>query len=88
MAEGWVCPRCELVLAPHVAQHRCEPPAAGVTAVPAGGTPGPWPGTMTVVISPAVADGYVVTYETSAGPYEGNVAETPRHLRSVTAPAS
>jgi alkanesulfonate monooxygenase SsuD/methylene tetrahydromethanopterin reductase-like flavin-dependent oxidoreductase (luciferase family) len=24
--EGWVCPRCQLVLAPHVNEHRCDPP--------------------------------------------------------------
>jgi hypothetical protein len=31
---GWICPRCDLILAPHVAQHRCDPPSAGVTASP------------------------------------------------------
>lgn len=35
MPEGWSCPKCELVLAPSVAVHRCAPPSAGVTtAVP------------------------------------------------------
>lgn len=29
---GWSCPRCRLVLAPSVAEHRCAPPAAGVPA--------------------------------------------------------
>jgi hypothetical protein len=29
--EGWSCPKCELVLAPSVASHRCTPPSAGVT---------------------------------------------------------
>ena len=32
---GWSCPRCEVVLAPSVSEHRCAPPSAGVTtAVP------------------------------------------------------
>lgn len=34
MASGWDCPRCGLVLAPHVNEHRCDPPAAGVTVAP------------------------------------------------------
>jgi len=31
MADGWRCPECGLILAPSVAQHRCDPPGAGVT---------------------------------------------------------
>lgn len=39
MAEGWVCPRCQLVLAPHVDEHRCKPPGPPnpVPAVTGGG---------------------------------------------------
>lgn len=49
MAVGWSCPRCDLVLAPSVTEHRCDPPAAGVT------TAAPWQpitGPGTVHISP------------------------------------
>ena len=33
MADGWRCPECGLILAPSVAQHRCDPPSAEVTTV-------------------------------------------------------
>jgi hypothetical protein len=38
-SEGWICPRCQLVLAPHVNEHRCDPPGP-VPAVGTGGTGG------------------------------------------------
>ena len=37
MTAGWSCPECGLVLAPHVTEHRCDPPSAGsggVTVTP------------------------------------------------------
>jgi hypothetical protein len=48
MAEGWICPRCQLVLAPHVNEHRCDPPATPVTGTGGGGG-GPWPGSVITV---------------------------------------
>ena len=69
MAVGWACPRCELVLAPHVAEHRCAPPSAGVTtAVP---QPPPYtpptsitvgaPDTWTVTVQGSVSDPALIT---------------------------
>ena len=34
MATGWSCPECGLVLAPHVNEHRCDPPSGGVAVRP------------------------------------------------------
>lgn len=31
-AAPWKCPDCLTWIAPHVAEHRCEPPSAGVAA--------------------------------------------------------
>lgn len=63
MAAGWECPRCSLVLAPHVAEHRCDSPTAVVLQVPS-----PWPSSICVT-SPntsiattghlSVASGYI-----------------------------
>jgi hypothetical protein len=41
----WQCPACSAWLAPHVSEHRCDPPDSGVTAAPftpsgTGGTSG------------------------------------------------
>jgi hypothetical protein len=57
MAEGWKCPDCGLILAPHVNEHRCDPPG-GVSVRPVVAPYGPgggggtftWPqqGTVTV----------------------------------------
>ena len=30
----WQCPSCSAWLAPHVTEHRCQPPESGVTAFP------------------------------------------------------
>ena len=55
---GWSCPRCEVVLAPSVSEHRCAPPSAGVTtAVP---HPAPFTPTTGINITPP----YVVTATT------------------------
>ena len=35
MAEPWQCPACKTWLAPHVSEHRCEPPEGAVGAKPA-----------------------------------------------------
>ncbi len=54
MTEGWICPRCTLVLAPAVTEHRCDPPGtihAWPTIWPAptpGAATAPWPLTVTV----------------------------------------
>ena len=57
----WQCPSCSTWLAPHVTEHRCDPPQGGVTAIPS--APGPagstgtsistatLPGTVTVSVS-------------------------------------
>ena len=57
----WQCPSCLTWIAPHVPEHRCDPPQSGVTAVPL--APGPagstgmsistatLPGTVTVNVS-------------------------------------
>jgi hypothetical protein len=37
MAGGWVCPRCQLVIAPHVNEHRCDPPPQVPAPVAGGG---------------------------------------------------
>jgi len=34
MPDGWRCPECGLILAPTITEHRCDPPTAGVHAVP------------------------------------------------------
>lgn len=70
MADGWRCPACSLVLAPHVAEHRCNPPASGVATVV--GSPSSWgPTTITVPWQPNVA----VTY-----PDTGTAHATTGHL--------
>jgi hypothetical protein len=55
MTVGWECPKCNLILAPQVTEHRCKPPDDGVPAVvtpyqPTSGSGGSttWPGTITV----------------------------------------
>jgi hypothetical protein len=57
----WRCPSCLTWLAPHVSEHRCDPPESGVTVTPF--APGPagstgtsismasLPGTITVNVS-------------------------------------
>lgn len=82
MPVGWCCPRCSLVLAPHVAEHRCDPPAAGVTTV-APWQPSPWPTSITV----STPDTWAVTTSaaphTTGGAYLAAVPDTggmpPRH---------
>ena len=34
MADGWRCPECALILAPHVNEHRCDPDPGGVSVRP------------------------------------------------------
>jgi hypothetical protein len=84
MATGWVCPRCELVMAPHVAQHRCDPPTAGVATILPQGTPGPWPAPI------AATPPYVVTATFgSANSGVGVTAEAcPPRLQIVGGPAA
>jgi len=48
MADGWRCPECHVILAPHVDEHRCDPGSAGVTAVSPSPPYSPSTGTMTV----------------------------------------
>ena len=55
MADGWRCPECHVILAPHVSEHRCDPPDAAVPAAtpappysPSAGT-AVWPSTGTAV---------------------------------------
>ncbi len=40
----WQCPACSAWIAPHVTEHRCDPPASGVNVAPGliGGPPGGW----------------------------------------------
>ena len=64
MSTPWKCPECGVILAPHVSEHRCDPPAAGVTALPFTGGPAgstgtsistaTLPGTITVNVSGSV----------------------------------
>lgn len=64
MVAGWEYPRCSLVLSPSVAEHRCDPPAAGVTTVaPWQPTPNTWPATISIT----APDTWTVT--TSAAPH-------------------
>lgn len=58
MLEGWSCPKCELVLAPSVASHRCAPPSAGVT------TAVPQPAPFTPTTGVAITAPYAVTATT------------------------
>jgi hypothetical protein len=54
MASGWECPKCGLVLAPDVKEHRCDPPQAGHPAPVTPFTPPSstgtytWPGDVTI----------------------------------------
>jgi S1-C subfamily serine protease len=62
--EPWRCPACLTWIAPHVPEHRCDPPGSGVTVIYPG-TTGPassagisistatLPGTVTVNVSGA-----------------------------------
>jgi hypothetical protein len=76
MTEGWVCPRCQLVLAPVITEHRCGQPGAGTVAWPVTPAPyNPWPGTVTV--SPGVATPFTF----SAGGY--NTAGTTTTVTSL-----
>jgi len=72
----WRCPECRAWIAPHVDQHRCDPPSGGVAVrpvvapyAPSGGTY-TWPVTSTVTVVPA--GGY--SYGTGGG---GGGAESP-----------
>ena len=57
----WKCPSCEAWLAPHVTEHRCQPPESGVTALPYIGDP---PGSTSTCVSTATLPG-TVTYNLS-----------------------
>ena len=64
MAAGWSCPKCELVLAPNVTEHRCDPAAEGATTVARPPLPPGWqPFTPTTTIATTghlgVAGGYL-----------------------------
>jgi hypothetical protein len=63
MAEGWSCPQCGLVLAPHVNEHRCDPPEAGTVALPYIGDP---PGSGSMSISTATLPGTVTVNVTGS----------------------
>ena len=63
----WKCPECRAWVAPHVTEHRCDPPAAviSVTSIDPPGLPGPasmsistatLPGTVTVNVATSGAD--------------------------------
>jgi hypothetical protein len=71
---GWECPRCGLVMAPSIVEHRCDDPPASFPWAPAGPAPfAPWPVSanhtiwpqpVTITTSPAVV---------SIAPYIGYV---------------
>ena len=71
MPKGWICPRCTLVLAPTVAEHRCDPPGA-VTAwptmwpAPTPGTATAWPASQTVTITQPATTLYPATSTATA----------------------
>jgi hypothetical protein len=58
MATGWSCPECGLILAPHVNEHRCDPPEAGVSVRPVVAPHSPstgtytWPTESTITVVP------------------------------------
>ena len=64
----WQCPACRTWLAPHVTEHRCDPPQAGVTALPYVTGPAGSTGTS---ISTATLPGTVTTVNVSASPVTG-----------------
>ena len=57
MSAPWKCPECRAWVAPHVTEHRCDPPAAmvSVTSISPPGTGG------TFAVS-AVPEGAAITY--------------------------
>jgi len=59
MAEGWICPRCQLVLAPHVNEHRCDPPPPSIPMVVTGGGGGGGISTLTATGGTAYSVGAV-----------------------------
>lgn len=63
MAVGWACPRCPAVMGPHVAEHRCDPPTAGVTTV---GPQPPWPAPVGIA-APNVTVTYPDTWTVTTG---------------------
>ena len=74
MRQPWKCPDCSAWIAPHVSEHRCDPPQAGVTAVPS--VPGP-AGSTGTSISAATLPGTVVTYNvTGSAVSEQELART------------
>lgn len=70
MTAGWECPRCSLVLAPHVAEHRCDPP--GVTA--AAPQPVPFTPTSNITITAPYAVSATTGHLGVAGGYITEVA--------------
>jgi len=94
MAEGWKCPECSLVLAPHITEHRCDPPTAGVTAVPSGPR-SPWP-TQVIVSAPPVitiAPSPAKTWEcdvsiSGLSAFADAAESAAAHLRAVGQPAA
>ena len=52
MAAGWECPKCGLILAPSVTEHRCDPPSAGVPAAITRTGPSSGSGTSTATFPP------------------------------------
>jgi hypothetical protein len=62
MSAPWQCPACSAWIAPHIPEHRCDPPAGVVAALPyTGDPPGTTsatvtvPGTITVNVSGSAA---------------------------------
>jgi hypothetical protein len=70
----WQCPSCSAWLAPHVSEHRCDPPAAGVT-VTYPGTSGP-AGSTGMSISTATLPGTVTVSVTGPVINEQELART------------
>ncbi len=54
--DGWRCPECGLILAPSVTEHRCQPPADGITVAPVT-PPAPAPGGVALNLSSAQIKG-------------------------------
>jgi hypothetical protein len=65
----WKCPDCSVWVAPHVSEHRCEPPEAGVSVRPVVAPYSPSTGTYTW----PTGSGFVVT---GGGTYSSTICDT------------
>lgn len=90
MIQGWICPRCSLVLHPNIVEHRCEDGPASFPWAPASPSPfAPWPATAGTATAPywltVTASPNVISISPDIG-YVNPGSSTPGGTTSVCGP--